>query len=177
MTIVAVGWQVYHLTGRVFDLGLIGLSQFFPFLCLSLFAGHAADTLDRARIITLCLATFLISALLLLFFAIGKVGSTLPIFGVLGLLGIARAFLAPASQSFVGNLVPATALGSAIALSSSSFQVATIAGPSIGGLVYALGSDPERRRQLCPMRLWRRSIPPRGLSTHDAVGQAAPSAA
>src|SRR5208337_3129429 len=53
-------------------------------------------------------------------------------------LGIARAFLAPASQSFVGNLVPAAALGSAIALSSSSFQVAIIAGPSIGGIVYAL---------------------------------------
>jgi len=139
MIIVAVGWQVYHLTGRVLDLGLIGLSQFLPFLCLSLFAGHAADTLDRARIITLCLATFLIAALLLMFFAIGKVGGTLPIFGVLGLLGIARAFLAPASQSFVGNLVPAAALGSAIALSSSSFQVAIIAGPSIGGIVYAFG--------------------------------------
>ena len=139
MIIVAVGWQVYQLTGRVLDLGLIGLSQFLPFLCLSLFAGHAADQHDRARIITLCLAIFLIAALLLLLFAIGKVGTTLPIFGVLGLLGIARAFLAPASQSFVGNLVPTTALGSAIALSSSSFQVATIAGPSIGGIVYAFG--------------------------------------
>ena len=53
MIIVAVGWQVYQLTGRVLDLGLIGLSQFLPFLCLSLFAGHAADQYDRARIITL----------------------------------------------------------------------------------------------------------------------------
>jgi MFS family permease len=141
MLIVAVGWQVYHLTGRVLDLGLIGLSQFLPFLCLSLFAGHAADQHDRAHIITLCLATFFISALLLLLFAISKVGSTLPIFGVLGLLGIARAFLAPASQSFVANLVPMAALGNAIALSSSSFQVATIAGPSIGGIVYAFGAS------------------------------------
>jgi MFS family permease len=141
MLIVAVGWQVYKLTGRTLDLGLIGLSQFLPFLCLSLFAGHAADQHDRRVIISLCLATFLICALLLLLFAVRRIGSTLPIFGVLALLGVARAFLAPAAQSFVPNIVPVTALGSAIALNSSSFQVATIAGPSIGGIVYAFGES------------------------------------
>jgi MFS family permease len=141
MLIVAVGWQVYKLTGRVLDLGLIGLSQFLPFLCLSLFAGHAADRFDRRLIISLCLATNLICALLLLLFAVGRLGSTLPIFGVLALLGIARAFLAPASQSFLPNIVPVSALGSAIALNSSSNQVATIAGPSIGGVVYAFGDS------------------------------------
>jgi len=129
MLIVAVGWQVYKLTGRVLDLGLIGLSQFLPFLCLSLFAGHAADRLDRRLIISLCLATYLICALLLLLFALGRLGSTVPIFGVLALLGIARAFLAPASQSFLPNIVPVGAL------------VATIAGPSIGGMVYAFGDS------------------------------------
>ena len=141
MLIVAVGWQVYKLTGRVLDLGLIGLSQFLPFLCLSLFAGHAADRFDRRLIISLCLATNLICALLLLLFAVGRIGSTVPIFGVLALLGIARAFLAPAAQSFLPNIVPVTALGSAIALNSSSNQVATIAGPSIGGIVYAFGDS------------------------------------
>jgi len=141
MLIVAVGWQVYKLTGRMLDLGLIGLSQFLPFLCLSLFAGHAADQHDRRLIISLCLATFLICALLLLLFAVARIGSTKPIFGVLALLGIARAFLAPAAQSFVPNIVPVSALGSAIALNSSSFQVATIAGPSIGGIVYAFGDS------------------------------------
>jgi MFS family permease len=59
MIIIAVGWQVYHLTGRVLDLGLFGLSQFLPFLCLSLFAGHAADVYDRRVIILLCLIAFL----------------------------------------------------------------------------------------------------------------------
>jgi MFS family permease len=141
MLIVAVGWQVYKLTGRVLDLGLIGLSQFLPFLCLSLFAGHAADRYDRRLIILVCLSTFLICALLLLCFALRGVGSTLPIFGVLGLLGMARAFLAPAAQSFVPNIVPLAALGNAIALSSSAFQVAIIAGPSIGGIVYAIGQQ------------------------------------
>jgi MFS family permease len=141
MLIVAVGWQVYKLTGRTLDLGLIGLSQFLPFLCLSLFAGHAADQYDRRIIISLCLATFLFCALLLLLFAVGRIGSTVPIFGVLALLGIARAFLAPATQSFLPNIVPVTGLGSAIALNSSSNQVATIAGPSIGGIVYAFGDS------------------------------------
>jgi MFS family permease len=141
MLIVAVGWQVYKLTGRVLDLGLIGLSQFLPFLCLSLFAGHAADRFDRRLIMVLCLATYLICALLLLLFAVGRIGSTVPIFGVLALLGIARAFLAPAAQSFLPNIVPIAALGSAIALNSSSNQVATIAGPSIGGIVYAFGDS------------------------------------
>jgi MFS family permease len=141
MLIVAVGWQVYKLTGRVLDLGLIGLSQFLPFLCLSLFAGHAADRYDRRLIISLCLATNLICAVLLLLFAVGRIGSTAPIFGVLALLGIARAFLAPAAQSFLPNIVPVGALASAIALNSSSNQVATIAGPSIGGIVYAFGDS------------------------------------
>jgi Transmembrane secretion effector len=51
MLITAVGWQVYHITGRVLDLGLIGLSQFLPFLCLVLFSGHVADQFDRRMII------------------------------------------------------------------------------------------------------------------------------
>ena len=139
MLVVAVGWQVYGITGRVLDLGLIGLSQFLPFLCLSLPAGHAADLYHRGRIIALCLATNLVCALLLLFFARHEFRSTAPIFAVLALLGTARAFLAPASQSFLPNIVPASALGNAIALNSSSFQIATIAGPSLGGIVYAFG--------------------------------------
>jgi MFS family permease len=139
MLIVAVGWQVYHLTGRVLDLGLIGLSQFLPFLCLSLFAGHAADRFDRTLIIALCQSTFLICSVALFWFARHRFGSTGPIFAVLGLLGTARAFLAPASQSLVPNIVALAQLGNAVALSSSSFQVATIAGPSVGGLVYAVG--------------------------------------
>lgn len=141
MLIVAVGWQVYKLTGRLLDLGLIGLSQFLPFLCLSLFAGHAADQYDRRVIISLCLATFLACALVLLVYAFDASASIVPIFSVLAVLGIARAFLAPASQSFLTNIVPTTSLGSAIALNSSSFQIATIVGPSIGGVVYAFGES------------------------------------
>jgi MFS family permease len=130
---------VYHLTGRVLDLGLVGLSQFLPFLSLSLFAGHAADRFDRRRIILCCLTVFLACALLLLWFARRGNGSVLPIFAVLALFGIARAFLMPASQSFLPNIVPLEVLGDAVAINSSAFQLANIVGPSLGGLVYAYG--------------------------------------
>ena len=139
MIVIAVGWQVYHITGRVLDLGLIGLSQFLPFLCLSLFAGHAADRYDRRLIILICLLAFFSCALLLFGFARLSIGSVLPIFAVLALLGVARAFLLPASQSFLPNIVPVPLLGNAVAINSSTFQVASIAGPSVGGLLYALG--------------------------------------
>jgi MFS family permease len=141
MLVIAVGWQVYQITGNVLDLGLVGLSQFLPFLCLSLFAGHAADQFDRRWIIALCLLTFWVCAVLLLAFALVHLATVWPIYLVLALLGVARAFQTPAGQSFVPNLVPMASLGNAIAVSSSSFQIATIVGPSIGGLVYACGES------------------------------------
>src|SRR5438046_592471 len=54
MQSVAIGWQVYALTGDVFDLGLIGLAQFAPFLMLILLAGHVADRYNRRNIILAC---------------------------------------------------------------------------------------------------------------------------
>jgi MFS family permease len=141
MIIMAVGWQVYHLTGRVLDLGLIGLSQFLPFLLLVLFAGHVADQFDRRLIILLCLCAHGTCALLLLAFALVQLGSALPIFAVLAVLGIARAFQLPATQSFVPTIVPAASLRNALAVNSSANQVATIAGPSAGGVLYALSGS------------------------------------
>ena len=138
MIIVAVGWQVYQLSGRVLDLGLIGLSQFLPFLCLVLFAGHAADQFDRRHIILACLCANGICAVLLLMFAVNHVVGTVPIFAVLGVLGIARAFQLPAAQSFVPTIVPPSSLRPALAVTSSANQAATIAGPSAGGVLYAL---------------------------------------
>ena len=138
MLIVAVGWQVYQRTGRLFDLGMIGLSQFLPFLCLALVAGHAADQYDRRVILILCACAQLSCAVLLLWFVASGLALTWPIFAVLSLLGAARAFQMPTGQSLLPNLIPPTMLGAAIAISSSTFQVATIAGPSAGGLLYAL---------------------------------------
>ena len=138
MVIMAVGWQVYHITGRVLDLGLIGLSQFLPFLCLVLFSGHVADQFDRRMIILLGHCAYGICTLLLLGFAWINIRTTLPIFGVLAILGITRAFQMPAAQSFVPTIVPTASLRHALAINSSANQVAVIVGPSVGGIVYAL---------------------------------------
>ena len=138
MVIMAVGWQVYHITGRVLDLGLIGLSQFLPFLCLVLFSGHVADQFDRRMIILFGHCAYGICTLLLLGFAWMNIRTTLPIFAVLAILGITRAFQMPAAQSFVPTIVPTASLRHALAINSSANQVAVIVGPSIGGIVYAL---------------------------------------
>jgi MFS family permease len=138
MVIIAVGWQVYQITGRVLDLGLIGLSQFLPFLCLVLFSGHVADQFDRRIIIMLGHCSYAMCALLLLAFAWVNIRTTLPIFGVLAVLGVTRAFQMPAAQSFILNIVPTAILRNALAINSSANQVAAIAGPSVGGIVYAI---------------------------------------
>jgi MFS family permease len=141
MVIMAVGWQVYAITGQVLDLGLIGLSQFLPFLCLVLFSGHVADQFDRRIIIMICHCSYAVCALLLLSFALLKIAVTLPIFGVLAILGVTRAFQVPASQSFVPTIVPTAMLRNALAINSSANQVAVIVGPSLGGIVYAIAEE------------------------------------
>jgi MFS family permease len=139
MVVMAVGWQVYHITGRVLDLGLIGLSQFLPFLCLVLFSGHVADQFDRRVIILFGHCAYVICTLLLLSFAWSNLKTTLPIFAVLAILGVTRAFQMPAAQSFVPTIVPTEILRNALAVNSSANQVAAILGPGIGGIVYAIG--------------------------------------
>ena len=139
MQSVAVGWQVYQLTGNLFDLGLIGLAQFAPFLLLILVAGHVADRYNRRHIICLCLGAQLLCALLLLGFTLTGLSVVWPVFAVLVLFGSARAFMMPATQAVLINLVPSANFGKAVALSSSSFHIAIILGPTLGGLLYMAG--------------------------------------
>ncbi|MES2072195.1 MAG: MFS transporter [Pseudomonadota bacterium] len=141
MQSVAIGWQVYQLTGSLFDLGLIGLAQFAPFFVLILFAGHVADKYNRRRIILLCLLTQLLCAALLLAFTLSGSGKVWPVFAVLVLFGSARAFMMPASQAILMNLVPGENFSKAVALSSSSFHLALILGPIVGGLLYLAGPN------------------------------------
>jgi MFS family permease len=140
MQTVAVGWQVYEVTRDPLDLGLIGLSQFLPFVLLILPAGHLADTRDRRRILTLCFALECACALLLLGLAWQGLRSAWPVFAVMMLFGIARAFAMPTGQALLPNLVPRARFGTAVALNTSTWQVATIAGPALGGLVYLSGA-------------------------------------
>jgi MFS family permease len=140
MQTVAVGWQVYEVTRSPLDLGLIGLSQFLPFVLLILPAGHFADTRDRRRIITGCYVVLLVCALLLLAFAWRGLHSAWPVFGVMTLFGVARAFAMPASQALLPNLVAREHFGTAVAFNSSLWQVSTIVGPALGGLLYLAGA-------------------------------------
>ena len=139
MQSVAVGWQVYQITGSLFDLGLIGLAQFAPFLVLILLAGHTADRYNRRNIIALCLATQLLCSLLLLAFTLSGSHVVWPVFATLVLFGSARAFMMPASQAVVRNMVPTESYSQAVALNASSSHVAIISGPVLGGLLYLAG--------------------------------------
>jgi MFS family permease len=140
MQSVAVGWQVYDISNKPLSLGLVGLAQFLPVFGFAIIAGHVADRFNRHRILMGCIALQLLCALLLLAIMAGGVRDVRPIYGVLLLFGTARAFSAPAIQSILPNLVPRDRLGKAFAWNSSSFQAMTIAGPAMGGLVYAIGA-------------------------------------
>jgi MFS family permease len=140
MQTVAVGWQVYEVTRNPLDLGLIGLSQFLPFVLLILPAGHVADNHDRRRVLTFCFALELVCAVLLLGLAWRGLGSALPVFAVMVLFGIARAFAMPTGQALLPNLVSREQFSTAVALNSSTWQIATIAGPALGGVVYLSGA-------------------------------------
>jgi MFS family permease len=140
MQSVAIGWQVYQITGNLYDLGLIGLAQFAPFLVLILLAGHTADRYNRRNIITVCLAAQLLCGLLLFAFTLSGSRVVWPVFAILVLFGSARAFMMPATQAILKNMVPAEQFSQAVALSASSFHVAVIAGPVLGGLLYLYGA-------------------------------------
>ncbi|MDQ2820009.1 MAG: MFS transporter [Pseudomonadota bacterium] len=139
MQSVAVGWQVYQMTHSLFALGLIGLAQFAPFLILILWAGHIADTHNRRNIIVGCLFAQLLCSALLLAFTWSGSAVVWPVFAILVIFGSARAFMMPASQAVLKNLVPLESFSQAVALSSSSFHVAVITGPVLGGVLYVFG--------------------------------------
>jgi MFS family permease len=139
MQAVAVGWQVYDLTRRPFDLGLVGLVQFLPAIALALITGHVADRYDRRKVLVLCMIVNAFCAMMFLALTLRGNTQVSLIFGVLLFFGIARAFEFPASVALMPNLIPAHQFASAAAWSSSAWQTATIVGPALGGLVYALG--------------------------------------
>jgi MFS family permease len=135
---VSVGWQIYDMTRNPFYLGLVGLVQFLPALVLVLVTGLAADKFPRRRIIQLCLLVELGCAAALVLLARAEGADVWPIFVVLVLLGIARAFIGPSSSSLAPNLVPPPALANAISMNVTAWQLASILGPMAGGLLYGI---------------------------------------
>lgn len=138
---VAVGWQVFSATGDPFDLGLVALSQFLPFILLILPAGHVADRYDRRRIQLLTYTLLVLCSLALLALSMSGVTDLAPILAVMAVFGIARAFGQPTGQALLPNLAPIELFPRAVAVNSSLWQIATIAGPAIGGALVLLGVD------------------------------------
>jgi MFS family permease len=135
---VAIGWQVYDLTGSAFDLGMVGLVQFLPTALLVFVAGHAADRYERKRVMQICQLAQALTAVFLAWGAYAGSLTVLQIFIATGVLGTATAFESPAVAALLPLIVPQGALLRATALSSGSAQIATITGPAIGGLAYAV---------------------------------------
>lgn len=136
---VAVGWQMYDVTKSTFYLGVIGLVQFLPSLLLILVTGSVTDRYNRRAIVSICLTVSALCAAALLFLTVSGTFAPLPVFVVLTVFGIERAFMGPAVQSLAPNLVPEKDLANSFAWNASSWQTASIVGPVAGGLLYGLG--------------------------------------
>jgi MFS family permease len=143
MQSVAVGWQVYEITKRPLDLGYVGLAQFAPGFILFLFAGHAADLLDRRKLLTCCYGGYGLCSAFLLAISWRASNSVHLIYVVLVLVGVSRSFSFPVSRAILPQLVPEEHFLNAVAWNSSTFQIATIAGPAVGGIAYALFRGPD----------------------------------
>lgn len=141
MQSVVVGWQIYALTHDALSLGMIGIAEIVPFLCVTLFAGHVADIVNRKKIIVLSGLVYFICAAALLFIStqmhpVLAAYGAMPIYLIIFITGLARGFMSPAQFAFMAQLIPRELLGNASTWNSVSWQVAEVAGPAIGGLIY-----------------------------------------
>jgi MFS family permease len=143
MQAVAVGWQVYEITKRPLDLGLVGLAQFLPGILLFLVSGNMADRFERRKLVVLCYGGFAACSGSLLYIALHGTQSVYPIYAVSLLLGVVRSLNGPVSRALLPQLVPEEHFPNAIAWASSVFQFATILGPALGGIVYAAFHGPS----------------------------------
>lgn len=135
---VAVAWLVYDTSGSALSLGLVGLASFLPSIALVLMTGLVADRYSRRWILIIVFSAMMLTSLGLLTQVQAGVPSLWPIYGLLVVFGAARAFGNPAAQATVPALVPEGDLANAIAWNSSVMQGATIAGPAVGGILYAV---------------------------------------
>lgn len=135
---VAVGWQVYELTHSAFHLGMVGLVQFLPALLLTFNAGHAADRYNRKNIVQLCQWVEGLAAAWLAWGSMGGWLSVSDIYIASAIFGAASAFERPAGAAMLPSIVPVSMLQQATALTAGTFQIATVGGPAIGGLMLAV---------------------------------------
>ena len=140
MAAVAVGWQIYAMTGSAFILGMVGLVQFLPMFVLTLLIGHTADRFNKRSIIFVCQVVEGIGLFILAAGSFSGWINTEIILIVLAFLGAARAFEGPSMNALLPGIVPAEKFPRAAALSASAFQAASIIGPALGGIFYTFGA-------------------------------------
>jgi MFS family permease len=138
---VAVGWQIYALTSSAFDLGMVGLAQFFPTAALIFIAGHAADRYDRKRVVQICQVAAGLTAALLAWGSFAGWLNVTEIFAAVAVFGAATAFEGPAAAALLPGVAPGGMLQKATAVSTAAFQVASIGGPALGGFAYVAGAS------------------------------------
>jgi MFS family permease len=138
---VAIGWQLYALTGSALDLGLVGLVQFLTQITLTLAVGQAADRYDRRAIIALCRIVSSAAAAALALGTLGGWLTTGRILALVAVVGAARAFEGPTMSALVASLVARPLVPKAMAWSVSANQAARIVAPALGGVLYVLGAE------------------------------------
>jgi len=141
MQSVIVGWQVYDLTHDPLALGLIGLSEAIPFLIVALFAGHIADLFDRKSIIALTASIYVLSAIILLYMSytmhtMYQTAGVWPLYSVIAITGLARAFFYPAQSAYMAQIVPRNLYANSSTWNSTIWHIAAVSGPAAGGLIY-----------------------------------------
>jgi len=141
MAMVAIGWQVYSVRENPLDLGLVGLAEFLPLLLLALPAGHLADRVPRRRIYAFMVTLDVVVALGLLGVTRAGAEHVWPFFALAFLTGVASAFGAPAGRALTPSLVPQEILVSALAQRSIAFQLSHVAGPALGGILFAIEAE------------------------------------
>ena len=173
MQAVAIGWQIYSLTGSVLDLGLVGLAQFLPSVALVLVVGHVADRHDRRRILAWCQRTEAAAAITLAVLSITGTITEHAIFALVAVIGAARAFEMPTQQTLLPATVPSSLLSRAVAANASAGQTAIVLGPALGGLLYVAG--PTTVYGICALMFLAASVLVQRIHLERAVPQREPA--
>ena len=139
--IVAVGWQVYAATESAWYLGMIGLAGFLPFVAMSLFSGLIIDRFDRRKVLLIAYVIYSFASVLLFLNAWLDSGRVWPVFIIMGIIGMVRAFTLPTQQALTPNAVPRSDLAAAISLGASTNFLAIMIGPALGGVLYGFGAE------------------------------------
>lgn len=143
MQTVAVGWQVYALTRDPLQLGYVGLVQFLPAVALAPIAGDAADRFDRRRLLVVSSLLLCAAAAALWWLAATPNTPLLGVYAAVAVVGVARSISGPAGQALLPNLVTTEHFANAVTWNGSSWQIAGVLGPALGGLVYAANGSAQ----------------------------------